>query len=70
MSTLQELPQLVRRLQPPELAEYLDLTTYTLQRYRCEGTGPAYEKIGNRIYYRLDVVEEWLQSNGQTSTAS
>lgn len=68
-TAVRELPRLVPRLQPTELAELLGLTTYTLQRYRCEGTGPAYEKIGNRILYPIDAVEAWLESKGQTSTS-
>ena len=52
-----------------QLAELLGVTTFTLQRYRSEGTGPDYEKIGNRIFYRADVVEAWLQSTSRSSTS-
>ena len=65
----QQLPPFIPRLQPPELAADLGLTTYTLQRYRSEGSGPDYEKIGNRIFYRADVVEQWRQSTGRSSTS-
>mgnify|MGYP001297362607 CR=1 FL=1 len=65
----QQLPPFIPRLQPPELAADLGLTTYTLQRYRCEGTGPEFEKIGNRIFYRADVVEAWRQAKSKTSTS-
>ena len=64
-----ELPPAVPRFTAPELAELLGLTIYTLQRYRSEGSGPAYEKIGNRIFYRHDVVEQWRQSQGRSSTS-
>ena len=65
-----ELPRLMPRMTVAELAEFLRVSPYTLQRWRCEGTGPAFEKIGNRILYPTHLVEEWLQSNAQTNTAS
>lgn len=63
------LPPAVPRFTAPELAELLGVTTFTLQRYRSEGSGPAYEKIGNRIFYRADLVEAWRQSTGRSSTS-
>ena len=55
-------------LTPTELADMLSLTTYTLQRYRCDSKGPAYVKVGNRILYPIPAVEEWLNSKVQTGT--
>ena len=52
-----------------QLAEILGISVFSLQRYRTEGTGPDYEKIGNRIFYRADVVEAWLQSTSRSSTS-
>ena len=65
----QQLPPVVGRYDSKQLAAELGLSTFTLQRYRSEGGGPAFEKIGNRIYYRIDVVEEWRQSTSRTSTS-
>ena len=64
-----ELPPVVLRYTAPELAALLGVSTFTLQRYRSEGSGPPYEKTGNRIHYRADLVEQWRQSTGRSSTA-
>ena len=58
-----------RRYSVPELCEELGLSHFSLQRWRSQGSGPEYEKIGNKIFYRVDVVEEWRQSTGRTSTS-
>ena len=65
----QQLPPFIPRLQALELAALLRVSSYTLQRWRCEGTGPEFEKIGNRIFYRLDKVEKWRQAKSRTSTS-
>ena len=64
-----ELPPVVPRFTPQQLAALLGISAFTLQRRRSEGTGPDYEKIGNRIFYRADVVEQWRQSTGRSSTS-
>ena len=58
-----------RRYSVPELCEELGLSHFSLQRWRSQGSGPEYEKIGNRIFYRVDVVEQWRQSTGRSSTS-
>jgi len=42
-----------------ELAQRCRLSIRTLQRWRWEGTGPEYLKLGGRILYRLVDVEAW-----------
>ena len=64
-----ELPPVLHRYTPHELAALLNISVFSLQRYRSEGSGPAYEKIGNKIYYPADKVEEWRQSTGRSSTS-
>ena len=66
-----ELPPVVLRYTAPELAALLGVSTFTLQRYRSEGTGPPYEQFrrGTRIHYRADLVEQWRQSTGRSSTS-
>ena len=64
-----ELPPAIIRYTAQQLAEILGISVFSLQRYRSEGTDPDYEKIGNRIFYRADVVEAWRQSTGRSSTS-
>lgn len=31
----------------------------TLAQWRSEGKGPAFTKIGNKVFYRLDSIIKW-----------
>lgn len=42
-----------------DVARRCKLSTRTLQRWRYEGTGPAYLKLGGKVVYRLADIEEW-----------
>ncbi len=50
-----------------QAADYLNVSTVTLQRYRYKSCGPQYSRLGNwkGIRYRLSDLQAWLnQSNG------
>jgi excisionase family DNA binding protein len=47
-------------LTPDETAGYLRATKQTLARWRCEGGGPAYVKMGMRVLYRRSDLETWI----------
>lgn len=53
-------------LNSAEVARLLRLSVPTLERMRCQGTGPAYIKLGNgrraRVVYRRDDIEAWLRA--------
>ena len=36
---------------------------------RVYGTGPAYLKIGRRVYYSPSAVSAWLEKQSRTSTS-
>lgn len=42
-----------------ELADRWGLSPRTLQRWRVEGRGPSYLKLGGRISYRLSDIEAY-----------
>ena len=44
-----------------QVAEYLNLSLRTIQRWRAEGTGPPVLYAGNRPRYRKADVDAWLQ---------
>ena len=44
-----------------EAAPELKKCQRTMQRWRRQGIGPPWTKIGNRIYYRVDAVKRWLR---------
>ena len=45
------------------------LSVRTVQRLRCEGTGPAYLKIGRLIRYRQTALDVWLAQRERRSTS-
>lgn len=49
-------------LSPQELAESLDLSPSTLSSWRCENRGPCYLKIGRKIWYPKNRVNEWVEN--------
>jgi predicted DNA-binding transcriptional regulator AlpA len=54
-------------------AAMLGIKLQTLRRWRYEGKGPEYirmgAKIGSRVAYRVDAVESWIETHSFRSTA-
>ncbi len=49
-----------------EVAEILRCTKAALRRWRREGRGPRFIRVGRLIRYRLSDVEEFLEKNAST----
>ncbi len=69
MSTL--TPQSSLLYTPDEAADILRTKARTLERWRHTGGGPVFLKIGRRVVYRQDDLEQWLaqQRREHTSTS-
>ena len=52
-----------------EAAEHLGLSTRTLDRYRVSGDGPVFLKLGGRVGYLREDLDEWLRTRRRTSTS-
>ena len=52
-----------------EAAEYVRLSTRTLERHRITGTGAKFIKAGSRVLYRKRDLDEWLDSRTFSSTS-
>ncbi len=46
-----------------EAAAELGKTDRTLARWRAEGKGPAYTRVGKSIYYRRSALTEYARAN-------
>ena len=44
-----------------ETAEALRLSKHTLKNMRWNGTGPAFLKLGGRVFYHVDDLRAWLR---------
>ena len=45
------------------LSDLIDVSERTLERWRVEGTGPAFVKAGRKVLYRTVDVDDWLLAN-------
>jgi excisionase family DNA binding protein len=52
-----------------QLALLLNISERTLERWRIEGTGPAFTRAGRRVLYSRDIVEHWLTVGSRRSTS-
>ena len=56
-------------IDPKQASQISKLAVQTLAIYRIRGTGPAYVKLGSRIFYRRDELESWIAQHRRTSTS-
>ena len=49
-----------RLVSEPRVAKMLGCSPRTLQRRRIEGKGPPSTKIGRKVYYELNDLQEWI----------
>lgn len=49
-----------------ELAKELNVSKWTLARWRKAGNGPPWFRFGGRIQYRTEAVQRWLDSLGSS----
>ena len=56
-------------LDAPTLARTLRIAPQTLARWRTEGQGPEWIRVGRRVLYSPKEVERWLSSRRRRSTS-
>ena len=50
-------------------AEWTGLSTSTLAKLRLSGKGPTYVKLGRRVAYKPDDLDQWIEANRVKSTS-
>jgi len=50
-------------------AELIGMSTRTLEKWRGEGNGPPFLKLGRRVLYAVADLEEWIGSRRRRSTS-
>lgn len=61
MSGNPDVPFMTDAISPKQAAHLLGYNVVTLAKWRDEGRGPSYTKIGPRYWYRRVDILEWLQ---------
>ena len=51
-----------------QLAEYLGNEVNTCEGWRLKGIGPRYIKVGRLVRYRIENIDQWLESQTRNST--
>lgn len=51
-----------KKLTTKEAAEFLGVQPNTLEIWRCRKKGPKYSKIGSRVLYDINALEEYFAS--------
>ncbi|ATQ56759.1 helix-turn-helix transcriptional regulator [Paracoccus yeei] len=59
----------LRHLNQIDLADRWNISHRTLERWRWTGEGPRFVKLGGRVVYRLEDVEEYEREQIRASTA-
>jgi excisionase family DNA binding protein len=57
-------------LSSEETARLLRVSPKTLERWRSEGTGPRFVRVGRKPLYRTAAVAAWLDAHSAASTSS
>jgi predicted site-specific integrase-resolvase len=52
-----------------ELAETLGISPRTLEKWRQNGEGPMFIKLGKRVAYKESDISKWINTRGRTCTA-
>jgi len=50
-------------------ADFLKCSSWTLAAWRCNGDGPRFCKLGNRVRYALADLEKWVEAHTANSTS-
>lgn len=58
-----------RFLNTTQAAVRMGIKRLTLARWRTEGKGPRYHKVGGRVLYDPDDIDEWLDDQRRSSTS-
>lgn len=52
-----------------EAAQRIRSVPATMERWRSQGTGPRFVKIGGKVFYRDSDLDEWVESRVRWNTA-
>lgn len=58
-----------RYLTNEEAAAYLKLSPHTLNKKRVIGGGPKFRKLGSRVVYAIDDLENWTEARACDTTS-
>ena len=57
-------------LDSDQFAELAHTSKRSIERWRREGTGPAFCRIGGKVVYSTETVLAWIKASERTSTSA
>ncbi len=66
---MSNLAKKIEILTPKAVSERLGVSQSTLAKWRLDGSGPAFIKIGAHVAYDASMIEDWLASRVRRSTS-
>lgn len=60
---------MIELVTPLQAAEMLCLSELTLRKWRWEGKGPRFIKVGRKVAYKKTDLYEWVDSQSRASTS-
>ncbi len=52
-----------------QAGDYIRLSPRTLEKYRVQGGGPVFFKLGRRVLYKVEDLDRWAEERRQNSTS-
>jgi hypothetical protein len=56
-------------LNAEEASQFIGAAVQTLARWRCEGGGPPFIRVGRKIMYAIDDLIAWMNARRVSSTS-
>lgn len=60
---------MTKNLNSSEAADYIKISLSWLAKSRLKGDGPPYAKIGRRVVYNREDLDQWLATRRRRSTS-
>ena len=54
--------EIAKLLDTAEAAVYLRLATQTLAKWRSQGRGPSFVRLGGSVFYRLSELDQFIEA--------
>ena len=58
-----------QRIDTIRAARFVGVSKRTLEKWRYEGNGPPFLKLGRRVLYNVGDLEEWIRDQRRFSTS-
>jgi predicted site-specific integrase-resolvase len=57
-------------LTPEEAGRFIGAAVQTMARWRCEGGGPPFIRVGRKIMYAAEDLTAWMNARRMASTSA